>query len=747
VKQYLNGLLKFHKTYLYRVVVVLLLILIVASGSLSCGKKTISSSSVNTTSPYVTEETLQPPETPLYATGTVNAGESKTVADDTVPDVGGEVVVNEPGSPVNGLSINIPEGAYDGIMSVKISTAPINSTTFENVNPITPLISVDNGGGFAADLITIDVPVTIPEGKFAMGFYYDEARQMLEPIPTVAMDGDSITLATCHFSDFFISVIDALKLENPKVDSNFWLLRDNWQFPNPTVAFSTGICAGMSVSSIYYFYNKPDGPGQLYGRYSGKAPAGTPDIIWEDDKDAIRIASSVQADYEETGSIPRDKYKALLDISDNVTVKEFAYAMMVIKGPQLALLPRHAMVATAVQDNTILICDPNFPNELRPTHWKNGKLVYFDGKVDQPIVFMAMGAMCPWDQVGKRWAEFKTGYPGADRFPGDSRIYLYNTVTGKDLLNTDGSNLEITSGIYLPFNEIWTYGAQPNWNYSWGGSLTTGDILHYWKNGNTWAKKTGTQSQVVSLSQGANDIGFEWVGTTVGGNYGDANKGWLDFKWMTINYQPLDTLTIEPASWSGVPNRTHVFTTTSPTTLTGLRFRWLVNGVEVQNGPKQVYELNPDRADKYTITLEAWNDAVATPYILQTATAIANTTDTAEPTWSPPDVTTPTIKITSHAEGDTITSSPFSLTVEYTFPNPEGGRIVVTVTPTDSLDNPNASWSETAMVTNRSGTLTFKPEIRMGKKSGQLLVEVHISAPAVNLWGNDEDINLVIKIP
>ncbi|MGB2983543.1 MAG: hypothetical protein WBC63_06755, partial [Candidatus Bipolaricaulia bacterium] len=52
-----------------------------------------------------------------------------------------------------------------------ISYTPIVGTIAPNVDPITPLITVDNGGDFADGAMTVTIPVTIPAGYFAMGFF------------------------------------------------------------------------------------------------------------------------------------------------------------------------------------------------------------------------------------------------------------------------------------------------------------------------------------------------------------------------------------------------------------------------------------------------------------------------------------------------------------------------------------------------------------------------------------------------
>jgi len=66
---------------------------------------------------------------------------------------------------------------------------------------------------------------------------------------TVAQDAGSITLATRHFSKFFISAID-LNLLDQDIDSGYQPGVDDWQFVNNgSFIEKGGHCAGQSVSS------------------------------------------------------------------------------------------------------------------------------------------------------------------------------------------------------------------------------------------------------------------------------------------------------------------------------------------------------------------------------------------------------------------------------------------------------------------------------------------------------------------
>jgi len=67
--------------------------------------------------------------------------------------------------------MTIPANSYPNTRQFKISSAPVESQTFgSNFSPITPLISVDNGGGYSNEIISLQIPVQVPAGNFAMAF-------------------------------------------------------------------------------------------------------------------------------------------------------------------------------------------------------------------------------------------------------------------------------------------------------------------------------------------------------------------------------------------------------------------------------------------------------------------------------------------------------------------------------------------------------------------------------------------------
>ncbi|MDD5591616.1 MAG: hypothetical protein PHY18_06825, partial [Dehalococcoidales bacterium] len=138
----------------------------------------------------------------------INLGAEVDLTTQSIPSSGGVIVVDKPGDPLDGMKLDVPAGAYSDSRSFEISYAPIKGHDFnEYFNPISPMITVKNGGEYSEELMMVTIPVTIPDDSFAMAFYFDAATGKLEGIPLVDETPNSITIATRHFSSFLISLI------------------------------------------------------------------------------------------------------------------------------------------------------------------------------------------------------------------------------------------------------------------------------------------------------------------------------------------------------------------------------------------------------------------------------------------------------------------------------------------------------------------------------------------------------------
>ena len=392
-------------------------------------------------------------------TGAISVGPSVVAASQMVGASGGTITISKPGSPLDGMVIDIPAGSHDGDGQYNVSTSPVQNHTFgEHFNPITPLIAIENGGGYSNELISVRIPVEVPADHFAMAFYYDEETGTLEGIPFTSMDDKSVTIVTRHFSKLLVSIIRNTVLDDllkEGIDSGFRPGGDDWQFTNRGSFIEPGgHCAGQSISAMWYYCEKPDGTDPfLWDLYdnNGSKPA-TPDF-WNDDSYGYRFASTIQKDIDWSNFGVQFQME-MVGQDDESHFKAFAYAMMLTGEPQLVGITSnagggHAMIAYRVDSKGIAIADPNYPGATdRRIEYSGGKFTPYNsganadaiaagqGKSYEHVGYCAKSALVDWSLISSRWKELKDGTIGNDRFP----QYTIST------LDPDGNVIPLADG-------------------------------------------------------------------------------------------------------------------------------------------------------------------------------------------------------------------------------------------------------------------------------------------------------------
>jgi len=506
--------------------------------------------------PSTATSTSQTRPHPPVRTGTITTGAKVQVASQSIDSTGGMVVVNKPGDPLDGFVINVPAKSYSNGRTFKVSSALITNQSFgDDINPISPLITVDNGGEYAGNLMYVRVPVKVPEGNFAMGFIYDEKSKQLEGMPLVAMDADSITVATRHFTGFFISMIEKALLKKD-IDSGFRPGMDDWQFTNYGSFISRGgHCEGQSLSAMWYYCTQPDGKDMcLYGRYdnNGNKPS-TPDL-WQDDSLGYRFCSRVHEDFALTFS---DEFwfnlsgKALKlvnntweivdapGLSDETRYNMFAYSIRATNEPQFVRIRgqgAHTMVVYKIVGNALYVADPNYPGNT------DRKIIFYSGEgkfkpyqsganrteiekgnsvAYNNIEYYAKSTLVTWTRIAPRWTEFKAGTIGNDKFPpyevvvnegADKKTPLdgYKTNQKKIKISTKFSNVYFRESLYV-FRE--------------GKQLSSFE-----------------GEGEIELNPGENNLGIMIAGYYSGDWY------YIDFKYYTVEFEDGDCKTPPPAN-------------------------------------------------------------------------------------------------------------------------------------------------------------------------------------------------------
>lgn len=471
---------------------------------------------------------------------TIIAGESRAVATSSVSSSGGIVVVNAPGDSLDGMEVNVPTGAYSDSRTFRISAAPIQSHQLgSNCNPVTPLITIENGGGYADEFMTLTIPISVPDNHFAMAFLYDDVTGEMEGLPMLESTSNHVKILTANFahsdiaalkrgvaglsansgpsrSRIFVSSIEKNVLEAAN-ESTFRPGVDDWQFVNyGSYAAPGGHCAGQSLAAMWY-HNKKRINGRLYGRYDNDGTRKTP-TIWQDDVGGYKFCSVLQKDMA-WNSISRK----LLDgvqtlIPDFITYYASSYTFLLLHRPQFIAISNdtsaHAIIGYAIGDGNIYVSDPNYPaDRTRKIPYVNGKFgTYFSGsnaaKTGTPFPttrFIGESALINYSTIEARWGEVASGTIGGHLFP---------TYTLKGM-NDAGTFVPLTDGFSIKGNTL-------NFDIS---SITSLKIAAVFDESE---RALPIINEAVQLPQGTQRIGFYIT---------DRNGTWFGFTWVQIRVE------------------------------------------------------------------------------------------------------------------------------------------------------------------------------------------------------------------
>ncbi|MBN1924482.1 MAG: PKD domain-containing protein [Prolixibacteraceae bacterium] len=533
-------------------------------------------------------------------------GEEVEVASQTIPSGGGTVVVNSPGSEIDGMEIDVPPGSYAASRTFRISTAPITSDKLgENFNPLTPLIQIDNGGGYAETPMQVTIPVIIPEGEFPIGFFYNEISGSLEGLPLLSYSPTSVTVLTRHFMSesenrrewddnlkgvplamdasanmLIASIKESVLAGKTIINSGFQPGTDDWEFTNlGSYTSPHGHCAGQSMAALWYYYEKKlNGEPALFHRFDLLNDKLKPSFMWMDNPLGYRFSSVIQKDFNFDGWINSLWMQSFIP---ELTFKTFAASMLVTGEPQSVLIRNsqgqggHAMIVYKVDYNggILHIADPNYPNNrhygtgvesIRTINLENGSFKpYLIGlnaaansiSMDQ-IGYSGKTSYIHWGQIGKRYNEVldsTIGNVAPNTFP-EYRI-LIKSEKNSVLQNGHISETDtIRFIVECPTAEVF--------DLKNGVKLIQFDM--YEEAGNLDEKwDQPTSSSLRTLKPGLNKIGFYIYAQK--NDFGN-KMYFIDFKWFDVYYSKLkidpDPIVAEPGeeveitarSWGTAPN-------------------------------------------------------------------------------------------------------------------------------------------------------------------------------------------------
>lgn len=503
------------------------------------------------------------------------------VTDVSVPRTGGVVTVARPGSPLDGLRIVVPDSAYDGAAVFSIATRTVTPPALPvGYAQVGPALVVTNSQGTSTRPMAMTIPVTVSSPDSALAaFFFDSTTGTLELIPVAARTASTLTVVSRHFSsDKLLRRTSAARIApvpatmrqlrtaagyspavvimvsvptsrlNAVTTTGFTPGQDDWEYTNfGSITSPKGVCAGMSISAMYYFYALR-GSQPLFGRYNLLATAQGRDYT---NSAGLRLASVVQR----TSADAVSAWEGLVDLFAFVSTvpkarlhyQSVVMAMQVTHMPQLLFLYgdglAHAVVGYASQNGTVSFADPNAPGTSRMMEFANDAVVPFPFRSSgnsAPATVLRMetvGASVVIDDaaLASLWQELANNVVGSALFP---KAYLErfdeptNTFVVIDTTKTTlvTNNEEFRVRTKCP--ESCEHAFRPDLLINTKVMDQSGNLL----------ADGGQRFARVTLERGLQRLGILEYGVynSVG------SVSWSRFRWLYVNYEPVTITPISP---------------------------------------------------------------------------------------------------------------------------------------------------------------------------------------------------------
>jgi len=428
-------------------------------------------------------------------------------------------------SPLAGVVLQVPTGAYSNTLNFVLSSSPISSANLPLVaSPLTPLICVDNGGAQANDIMMVTVPVVVAPDEMALGLLYNPTIGQWEVAPTSAVTDGVVTVATSHFSYLDVIAMKISSFFGQTNDSGFLPGVDDWEFTNTGSYLNPGgDCEGMSQSAMWYFLNEKSANGNLFDQFNNSLYSFRTPNIPDDDILGRKLVAEVQsADHRSIGFWNSVQ---LLFVPPSVMYAEVAAMIHITGEPALIWLtakdrskPSHAVIARKVDPTGIYLADPNHPGDpTQELRWDSDTetFITYDG-YDQ-FHYLGKSAVADWSMVPPLWAELEDKDIGEVDFP-EFKVAL-NEQQGSSWVEVGSVSTEFPTEQPIDINSL----EAQVWVYVLSGSVQTLSWTVYSPDGEPF-------DPTIPLDPGTNLLGVEIVAST---NASNPNH-WTGFAWLTV---------------------------------------------------------------------------------------------------------------------------------------------------------------------------------------------------------------------
>ena len=507
------------------------------------------------------------------------------ISNATVPRRGAVLTVNIPGDPLNGLKLTIPDTALGAGAQISIGSKASKVTTLPaGFSQVGPTIVISNSVAMSSLPMVLTIPVSVQSPDTALAaFYHDPLNDTYEVLPVAARTATTLTVYARHFTadrlmrrqgatriarkasgadarvtagyspaQIIVASVPAATL-NVLTSTRFTPGVDDWEFENlGTLPEDGGICAGMSISAMYYFYAH-SALGPLFKRFNPVGRNNNTNTV------GLRLSTVAQRDLNWTSAVTWFNIVASLQFVTAIPEARLHYQTLVM-AMRVTHLPQfldirgdgfgHAVVAFASNNGAVSFADPNSPGLTRTMTFTGNAFTPFpfsatkgaaDGTVTS-VRTIGASAMLDAAAMDAEWAQV------ADSTIGNS-MFTQVIPESYDRLTDTWSAVDTTKNLYTsdPFLRLRT--VCPNRRCPVVDRRNDNDYIH-----TRLINATGTLTRdglpgadgaEFELSEGTNKVGVIQLGGIDITNFSDA---WTNFRWLNVLYGKVSILPASPVS-------------------------------------------------------------------------------------------------------------------------------------------------------------------------------------------------------
>jgi uncharacterized protein YfaP (DUF2135 family) len=351
---------------------------------------------------------------------------------------GGTIVLENTGTPLDGITVSIPPGALD---TAETFTVGYNSG---NLNPVdgraSGIVLTINAGGSVEfnHPVRITVPFHGDPDEVPVPYYIDpDGRLHAAQIVRLDRDNNLFVFQTFHAS-WFSWLIPTTYAPSPEdiIDTGYDPDSDGFQVSNNGSQYNRGgECLGMTSFSLWYFDNHSETSGALYDRFY--------DVVGQDSagddlrgQDVIATRAFISIAQQWNSYIP--SVAAEQNLTDAEQYASIRNQLQNTGAPVLIYLydnnshdAEHSVLAYGLFDlsGDIDIYDPNHPGQARTIHYDADSESFDDYSGYSGIVYNGDGSLFLTESYGNILSDAELDFQGS----GNATINVTSHTSGQQV--------------------------------------------------------------------------------------------------------------------------------------------------------------------------------------------------------------------------------------------------------------------------------------------------------------------------